>query len=240
MFKFIPPFLTTFLALSLPTTALAQQLPPWDLEAFKGAKVFYRPGFSFLGTGDLNQTLEYEGFSPYSPTFISHSGSAHLLLDQILIGASGTGLSGFRSAATTGQTLSVSGGYGLFQLGYQIIKEEGFSLYPMLGIGSGSTQISSSEPLNPLFGLTGSQDVYQMQSSQVILDLGLGADYLVNFSAHPAWDAGLLVGLRLGYLLVPSPPQWQTGPRLLGGNLPGLNNQGFYINLSLGLGAQRD
>ncbi|MBF2054617.1 MAG: hypothetical protein IGS03_14320 [Candidatus Sericytochromatia bacterium] len=230
----------SLLLLSLSPTAAQAQSAPIDLEAFKGAKIFYRPGFAFLGTGELNQSLEYAGFSPYSPTFISHSGSAHLLLDQILIGASGTGLSGFRSAASSGQTVSVNGGYGVFQLGYQIVKENGFSLYPILGIGSGSTQISSSEPLNGLFGLTGSQNVYQMQSSQVVLDLGLGADYLVNFSAHPDWDAGLLVGLRLGYLLVPSPPQWQSGPRLLSGNLPGLNNQGFYVNLSLGLGAQRN
>jgi len=209
-----------------------------DLSAFQGARVFYQPGFAFLGTGQISQLLEYEGYAPYSGTFVSQSGGAHLILDRILIGGSGTGLNGFRTAADSGQTLSVNSSYGLLNLGYLLWYEAGFSLYPMLGIGSGSTEISSSHPLNGLLGLSNQTEVYQMRSSQIVLDLGLGADYIVNFNRSAEPQIGLLVGLKLGYVLVPSPPQWQAGQRLLGGNAPNLNAQGPYFSLSLGFGMQ--
>lgn len=217
----------------------ASAQPAFDLEAFKGGKVYYQPGFSFLNTGPLNQTLEGNGFGAYSPFFIAQGGGAHLVLDKILIGASGFGLNGFTATSTQGNSLQISGGYGLFNLGYLIWSEGGFSLYPMLGIGSGSVKINSNQPLNTLLGLSTSNQVSTLESSQVVLDFGLGADYLVDFNADPEHQSGVLVGLRLGYTLIPSPAQWVANGQAVGGRLPELNTQGFYLGLTLGAGSIR-
>jgi hypothetical protein len=109
-----------------------------------------------------------------------------------------------------------------------------------LGVGSGSTCLSSSEALNKLLSFNSSQDVFDLQSSQIVLDLGLGADYLLDFNGDPEHASGLVVGLKMGFVFVPSPPQWEAAGRAVAGGIPNLNSQGFYLNMSLGVGTQRE
>ncbi|HEY9842770.1 MAG TPA: hypothetical protein V6D23_20055 [Candidatus Obscuribacterales bacterium] len=232
----------TALLLTAPvlTSAPALAEPSFNLDVWQGAKVYYQPGFAFLDTGALNQSIAPSGYANYSGTFLSQGGGVQVILDRIVIGGSGYSLNGFRTASGKGDTLGVSSGYGLLNLGYVIFKEQNFSLYPILGIGSGSVRLSSSEALNKLFGFVSSSDVFDLQSSQVVLDLGLGADYLLDFNGDPNHASGLLVGLKLGYVFVPSPPQWESGGRPVGGSVPNLNAQGPYLSLSLGVGTQRE
>lgn len=223
------------LFLSLSPAAWAQ--PALNLDAFDGVKAYYQPGFAFLDTGPLNRTLEGAGFSPLSSTFITQGGGAHLVLERVILGASGQSLQGFRTTSSQGGSLSVSGGYGLFQLGYQVWAEDGFSLYPILGIGGGHLQINGSEGLNSLFGLSQNTAINRLETSQVVLDLGLGADYLIDLNGDSNHRSGLLVGLKMGYVFVPSPPQWENNRQVVSGSaLPNLSSQGPYISLSLGLG----
>lgn len=240
--RLVPGLLALALTL-IATTGLsvpAQAEPEFNLDVWQGAKVFYQPGFSFLDTGALNQAIAPQAYGNFSGTFLSQGGAIQVMFDRILIGGAGYGLSGFRAASASGQTLSVSSGYGLFQLGYVVLREQGFSVYPMLGVGSGSVKMTGSEPLNKLFGFTSNSDVFDLQTSQVLLDIGVGSDYLIDFNGDPAHASGLVVGLKLGYLLVLSPPQWETAGRPVGGSVPNLNAQGPYLSLSLGFGTQRE
>ncbi|PIQ23350.1 hypothetical protein COW36_08385 [bacterium (Candidatus Blackallbacteria) CG17_big_fil_post_rev_8_21_14_2_50_48_46] len=221
-------------------TSQAQAEPSFNLEVFQGAKAWYSPGFSFLDTSSFNGATATQGYTNLSGTFLSQGGGAHLILDRIILGGSGYALSGFRTANATGEILSVNGGYGLFNLGYLVYSDQNFSLYPMLGIGSGNISVSGSSSLNKLFGLSSTEEISRMDSNQVVLDIGLGADYMIDFNGDPANASGLLVGLKLGYLFVASPTQWEANRRILGGtNLPNLSNQGLYFNLTLGGGTQR-
>lgn len=225
------------MALLLSISPAAKAEPGFNLEAFDGVKAYYQPGFSFLDTGAFNRTLEGAGFTPLSGTLISQGASAHIILERVLLGASGQSIQGFRTTASQGGSLSVSGGYGLFQLGYQVWAKDGFSLYPILGIGGGQLQISGSDSLNNLFGLSPTSAINRLETSQVILDLGLGGDYLIDLNGDPHQRSGLLVGLKLGYVFVPSPPQWEHNRQVVGGSaLPQLSSQGPYISLSLGMG----
>lgn len=218
----------------------AQAQASLNLEVFQGAKAWYSPGFSFLDMGGINTAIASFGYNPLSPTFISSGGGAHLILDRIILGGAGYALNGFRSANSQGDILAVQGGYGLFNLGFLVLSESNFSLYPMLGLGSGSVSISGSTALNKLFGLSSSENLDRLDSSQVVLDIGLGADYMIDFNGDPEQASGLLVGLKLGYLFVVSPTQWEANRRIIGGsNLPNLSNQGLYFQLSLGAGTQR-
>ncbi|PKL76623.1 MAG: hypothetical protein CVV27_09320 [Candidatus Melainabacteria bacterium HGW-Melainabacteria-1] len=227
------------LAVSCLLSAPVQAQPDINLDVWQGAKLYYQPGFSFLDTGPLNQVLAPNTYANHSGTFLSQGGGGQILLDRIVIGAAGYSLNGFRSSSAGGDTLSVSAGHGLFQLGYVLVREEGLTVYPLLGIGSGSVRLRSSGALNKLFGFNSSADVFEMQSAQVVLDLGLGADYLLDFNGDPEHASGLLVGLKLGYVFIPSPPQWEAGGRPIGGAVPNLNAQGPYLSLTLGLGTQR-
>lgn len=230
----IPLCLLT-ICLSLP----AQAQPAFDLDAFKGGKLYYQPGFSFLGTSNLNPSLELHGFQPMSGTFVSHNFGAQVVLDRIILGASGTVLNGFTVASSQNGTLQASGGHGLFQVGYILFAENGFSLYPILGLGSGSVKLAGSQALNEVFEISNSKPINSIESSQIVLDLGIGMDYLVDFNADPDYESGVLVGLRAGYLLIPSPNQWSANGQTLAGRLPDFNTQGFYLNLSLGGGSLR-
>lgn len=236
--KFFCSLLTTsFLCLnSQPVCAQ----PSLNLEVFQGVKAWYSPGFSFLDMAGLNTAIASAGYQPLSPTFISSGGGAHVILDRIILGGSGYVLNGFRGTNASGDILSVQGGYGLFNLGYLILNEGNFSLYPLLGLGSGSISVSGSQSLNQLFGLSGNQSIDRLDSTQVVLDIGLGGDYMIDFNGDPGQTSGLLVGLKLGYLFVVSPTQWESNRRLVGGsNLPSISNQGLYFQLSLGVGTQR-
>ncbi len=226
-----------FFAMSLALPLQAE--PVFDLNAFKGGKVYYQPGFSFLGTSDLNQNLELNGFSAMSSTFLSQNFGAQVVLDRIILGASGTLLNGFSTASAENGTLQASGGHGLFQVGYMLYSENGFSIYPILGIGSGSVKLSGTKALNEVFDISATNPINSIESSQIVLDLGIGADYLVDFNADPGHASGVLVGLRAGYLLIPSPNQWSANGQILAGRLPNFNTQGLYLNLSLGGGSLR-
>lgn len=234
-------FWVPFLAASTVFNATpASAEPNLNWEVFQGAKVWYDPGFSFLDTAAFNGAIANQGYNNLSSVFISQGGGAHIILDRIILGGSGMGLNGFRSANSAGDVLGVSGGYGLFNLGYMVYQENNFNLYPVLGIGSGHISVSGSGSLNKVFGLSGSEDITRIDSNQVVLDIGIGADYLIDFNADAGNASGLLVGLKLGYLFVPSPTQWEANRRLVGGsNLPNLSNQGLYFNLILGAGTQR-
>lgn len=240
--RFITAFMSAaFTALIVPLTAgSALAEPEFNLDVWQGAKVFYQPGFALLDTGALNQAIAPQTYGNYSGTFLSQGGAVQVMFDRIVIGGAGYSLSGFRTSSATGQTLGVSSGYGLFQLGYVVLREQNFSVYPTLGIGSGSVKISGSDPLNKVFGFNAAADVFDLQSSQVVLDVGVGSDYLIDFNGDPAHASGLVVGLKLGYLLVLSPPQWESGGRPVGGTIPNLNAQGPYLSLSLGIGTQRE
>lgn len=250
LFCKIPALLTPLLAAALAASTLAASPlgfapaasaePNLNWEVFQGAKAWYDPGFSFLDTASFNSMAANQGYNNLSNVFIAQGGGAHVILDRIILGGSGMGINGFRSANAAGDVLGVSGGYGLFNLGYLVVHEDNFSLYPVLGIGSGHISVSGSSSLNKVFGLSGSEDISRIDSNQVVLDIGLGADYLIDFNADPGNASGLLVGLKLGYLFVPSPTQWESNRRLVGGtNLPNLSNQGLYFNLVLGAGTQR-
>lgn len=231
------------LSLLLPALLLGQPAsaePSFNLDVWNGAKLFYQPGFSFLDTNALNQAIAPASYSNYSGTFLSQGGGIQVILDRIIIGGAGYSLNGFRTSSSQGQTLGVTSGFGVFNLGYVLWRDQNFSLYPILGVGSGSTRLTSSEALNKLFSFNSSTDVFDMQSSQIILDLGLGADYLLDFNGDPQHASGLLVGLKLGYIFVPSPPQWEAGGKPVGGSIPNLNSQGPYVSISLGIGTQRE
>lgn len=238
--KLRPLGILTALIAGLGMLAPAQAQPSLDLDVWQGAKAYYQPGFSILDTGPLNQVLAPNNYANFSGFFLSQGGGIQVVLDRIVIGAAGYGLNGFRSSTAGGDSLGVSSGFGLFQLGYVILREQRFSLYPILGIGSGSTRITSSAPLNKVFAFTSSSDLFDMQSSQVVLDLGLGADYLLDFNGDPNHASGLVVGLKLGYVFIPSPPQWESAGRPVGGAVPNLNAQGPYLSISLGIGTERE
>ena len=235
--------LVTLLACSLLFLGFpkAQAEPEFNFDVWKGVKGYYYPGFSFLNTSSLNQTLAENNFSNYSGTFLNQAGGAHVILDRIILGGSGHGLIGFRAASAKGDTIAVDGGYGLLNLGYLLISNKGFNLYPTLGIGSGIMTISSSTALNKLFKFESTEDIFRLNSSQIILDLGISADYMIDFNTDPQHASGILVGLRLGFVFVPSPTQWESNRRVFGGTtLPNLSSQGIYINLMLGGGTVRE
>src|SRR5687767_2306031 len=93
---------------SLLLSAPALSDPSLNLDVWQGAKLYYQPGFSFLDTGPLNQLLAPNGYANYCRTFLSQGGGVQVVLDRIVLGAGGYGLSGFRAASATGETLGVT------------------------------------------------------------------------------------------------------------------------------------
>ena len=234
------PLLSLLTSLALWLSPLAQAQPSFNPEVFQGVRGWYTPGFTLLDSASFNAATTDAGYGNLSPVFISQGGGAHVILDRIILGAAFQNSSGFRTVNAKGEALAVQGGHGLFQLGYLLVNSGPFSLYPVLGIGSGSTSIRATGALNTLFGLSRTEAIEQIDSTQVLLDLGLGADYMIDFNGDTTQASGLLVGLRAGYLWVASPPQWESGRQIISGSrLPQLNQQGLYLQLTLGAGTQR-
>lgn len=219
------------LALSLPAPAALAA-------AGDSGIIYYSPGIQFLNPAPLNSSLTPQGYKALDGFFWSQGGGLMLSYRRFMLGAEFHALSG-QLTQSGSESLNMEASYGLFQLGYIAASSNRFQVYPYVGIGPGLATLHSSQPLNGLLNMSqGSNDRLQMaQGLSWLLDLGAGGNFIIPMSPDNAEDQrGLVLGLRLGYLLPLGGTSWQSNRLPVSGG-PDLNPGGFYTRLSLGFGA---
>jgi len=218
-------------------SADAQEQPKGASIRFGGAG-YLMPGVRQLRLGPLNDRLNEAGYSSIGQTALSLGGGGHVMVGRFRIGGEGHFLAGISGDGERGDTrASVSGGYGMFRLGYAVLATERFSLYPMLGVGGGGMSVSFKQQGAAEFGqvLADPRRDATVTRGGLLLDAALGADYRVALSSKDGDEAFLLLGARGSYTFAPAMGGWSSsGGSVSGGPEVGLSGPSVHLLIGVG------
>lgn len=243
-------------ATGLSRTALAEPLtpPPTDTEGKpvnppapvegitpKLGGLSFVAGVAFVDFGPLNDRLATSGYPNKIPlAFPLLGGQGFGLFNRFTIGGSGSAfLSRSVSAGSNGE-VSASGAWGTVDVGYQVVRVNGFLLAPVLSLGGyglfanihSKQESSFSDVLgNPARGT-------ELTNRGVLAGLSLMANLVIlgkQSRTVATARSGLALGLRIGGLYGIPYREWKAdGVTADGGPKFGL--RGGYAALSLGVG----
>lgn len=198
---------------------------------------YFQAGFMMLDLDDLNASLSDAGYPALDDRFLTLGGAGYGSRGRLLIGGEGLGILGQEETTTDGShNLSVNGGMGLFRLGYLAFTDEGFELFPSLGIGGGGMSLKIAERSSPSFddvlGDPGRSST--LTTGMLLVDASLGLNYRFVTGSDDGRAHGILLGVEGGYTYSP----WDSGWDLDGVNDvaggPELRIEGFHVRVSIG------
>ncbi|MGE0158194.1 MAG: hypothetical protein AB7T31_02210 [Gemmatimonadales bacterium] len=215
---------------------LEAQTAPADEEPTAG-RGFFQAGYLRLGLDDLNTALTGAALPAMSEDFLTLGGAGYGTRGRFLIGGEGHALMGAKETTPGGgRQLTVSGGFGLFRVGYLVITGEAFDLYPLFGIGGGGMSLKIAERFAPTFDqvIADPETSSTLSTAVLVLDVGLAANYRVTLGERERGVGGFLLGVQAGYSFAPAQSAWSLdGTNDVAGG-PDLRIQGPYVRLSLG------
>ncbi len=198
-------------------------------------------GYSLYGTNrldieDLNTSLKNNGYTKFSTNFFCVGGGGHgLINDKWIIGGEGQTLLG-EDKVRGNYKSSIYAASGFVNLGYIVYELSGLKVYPLIGIGAGGLNFSISQDLNSLsFNeiLDDPERSVQISTSEFLIQVSLGVDYLLTLAQDEDGQGGLVFGLRAGYCLSPFQSDWMMGDLQISG-APETGMTGPYIRFMFG------
>jgi hypothetical protein len=218
---------------SMATAPLANPSCPADTAAVKdGAQTgFFIGGGGVRQVDHANTVLNNAGIPGVSKYYASF-GFGHTTRVKRMITT--TELMGTTSNrwSSNDQTSQLDAAYGLWNVGFDVIKIPEFNLYPLVGLGGGVLNLASQtneESFNN-FATTARAYPLNLWQGVFLLNAGLAADIIFPSRDQHAFT----LGLRGGYMFDPKTrPVWrQDNVKITGGPAPDLS--GPYIKLVLG------
>lgn len=194
-------------------------------------------GFDLDG---LNVALRGRGFEEVSGNMVSIGGGGHVLLGRWIVGGEGFGLMPRESDTQSGDWRArVSGGGGVVNLGYTVIRVGGTSVYPLIGVGAGALSLEMSERSSPTFDQVMANPGRGSSLTQVtmLVQPAIGLDHFVPVGNADGVLAGFVVGIRAGYTFAPTTSDWYLDTmRIPGGPTQGM--EGAFLRVVIGGGAR--
>lgn len=200
-----------------------------------GGRGYFQIGAAQLDVDEINAALTAAGYPAFEENFVSLGGAGLASRNRLLIGGEGHAV--FQSSETSadGQfRTSLGGGYGMFNVGYEVFRSDGLSIYPLLGIGGGGTSLRIGERAVVDFDdvLAQPRRGVQLTNASLLLGGALGADWLLGVGTG---RGGMVLSLRAGYNYAPLESDWSIdGTDVAGG--PESTLSGFYVRLGFGGG----
>jgi len=241
-----------------PATEAKAATPAAEPKAEPAEESFFSPmggmGYFILGgrwidTGSMGDALNERDYSNPTENYLSIGGGGFFFFGPLIMGGEGHGVMGIGTASTSADqtyTAEVSAGYGLLRLGYDVVSVEGFNLYPLLGLGGGTVQLSIYEDTDVTFtqALGNPRHEVHMYRDSFLVDLALGVDYRFEAPHGKCKDEKkcerkegkfLVIGLRGGYMFAPVESNWHmAGGTVFGG--PDIGVDGPFVQLVVGFG----
>ncbi|MBN1542834.1 hypothetical protein JW992_11865 [candidate division KSB1 bacterium] len=222
------------LMISMIVLAVAQ-----DQEKESEGRGFFIIGQQNLALDELNTALTAQGYNELKSGFFTMGGVGYGIVNRVLLGGEGQALFG-DEVVSRGFKMSLSGGYGLFNLGYLVKKTERLNVYPFLGIGGGGMTLEIIEQGAPSFEelLENPRRSSVVTRGGVMMDFGLGADYLITLSEKKGETGGMALGFRAGYNWMPWTGDWIFSESEIAGG-PEIRISGAYIKFMIGGGGRK-
>jgi hypothetical protein len=217
-----------------PLGAAAQAEPDEEGNAGRG---FFQVGYMRLSTDDLGAELGAAGLPAMDEDFLTLGGAGYGTRGRFLIGGEGHALLGRKETTPGGaRQLTVSGGYGLFRLGYLAVTRDAFDVYPLFGIGGGGMSLKIAERGAPTFDqvIADPETSSTLATAVFVLDVAAAANFRITMSENEDGVGGFLLGVQAGYSFAPAQSGWTLdGTNDVAGG-PDLKIQGPYVRLSIG------
>jgi hypothetical protein len=139
-----------FLGLGALTTVQAQdpdeEEPEKRMASENNGAEFFAIGTHIANLGPLNDRLEGAGYPTFATETVTIGGGGYgIVADRLLLGGEGHGLL-TGDGTGRGRNVSLTGGYGFFNLGYLFFPTSSLRAYPPVGIGGGGLQLDIESP----------------------------------------------------------------------------------------------
>jgi hypothetical protein len=197
---------------------------------------FFTVGGMILDQQGVNDAFAAHGYPELSSTLLTFGGGGYFRFNRLLIGAEGFGALP-RSASSATHETSVSGGGGVFDVGYIVTNWENLAVFPMLGIGGAgmSYNLVSTAPASFDQVLDDAARGATLRTGGFMGQLALGIDYTFEKRTSPNEAGGAVVGLRIGYATQLPRGNWSLfGSEVEGG--PKVGFGGPFVRLVIGGG----
>lgn len=205
------------------------------------SSVYLQGGVSHLDMDAVNGRLERNGYTPLeNPAvpigfgFKHHYGRLIAGFDWNFL------LNQNPDAPDSNIRMDLRNWYWQLNYGADLLKQERFSIYPLLGVGLGHTNIWITEESGTSFdgALASPARSIQMSQTSLVLSATLGIDYRIKMRESARKTDYITVGLRGGYLYSPFAGEWRThAAQIQNGPDRGIN--GAILQLTLGLSHKR-
>ncbi len=199
-----------------------------ELKTFGGGG-YFATGLNFLNIKDFNNVLRQNGYAEFSSVFITIGGAGYGQIGKFLIGGEGARILQKKSESNV-RNLTLSGGYGLFKLGYVLSQKNNLFAYLYTGIGGGGInfKIFENQVINFNNALVNPNKVFDANASSLIFDVGFSSEY--RFKRQ----GGFMVGIKVGYLFSPVAGDWKMAGEVRISDGPKAGVDGFYIQIIFG------
>jgi opacity protein-like surface antigen len=232
----------TLVTLALAATAIATSAQtPTAPRMQPEAQGYLLIGGIGLDLDGINRSLGAQGFGEIGGEMFSMGGGGHVLLGRWVLGAEGFGLFP-READTPGGDWRArfTGGGGLVNVGYSVVRTGGTSIYPLLGMGVGALTLQLTEQSSPTFDdvLNNPGRGSTLNRVVMLVQPAIGLDHFVPLREVEGMIAGMVVGVRAGYTFTPVTSRWYLDTMRLAGS-PDQGMDGAFVRVMIGGGSRR-
>lgn len=230
--------------MSASTLVFAQTSPQPAAENIRGGQGYFMISTNILDLDEFNTGLRQNGYPDFSGDLFSVGLGGHSTVNRFILGMEGhalmTGKKNFTRANRNYQR-SLEAAYGFLNIGYQVIRHAGFSLYPLFGLGGGGVMLKITDRTTTAFDdvLANPGRSAQLRTSGFLFHAALGFDYLVATRRSENRTSGLVLGLRAGFAFAPHNGTWHLEESKISGG-PEIGVTGPYIRLLLGGGSKQN
>lgn len=201
----------------------------------------FSTGLNLIDAGGLNRSAAFHKMEFRDQQWALGGLGFGVVGPGVILGGEGYGFSQETSSDT--MTGTISGGYGFFNVGYQILRSRDFFAYPFLGIGGGGYTlrlVHDTDERDAETLIKKADRMVEIDRGGFLLELGFGLGYLIDLAtpqpgAESAERGGIFLGLRAGYIFDPGSPNWKFEDTKLRGG-PDLKSNAFFVTLQIGGG----
>ncbi|MGH7503297.1 MAG: hypothetical protein ACREL7_16345 [Longimicrobiales bacterium] len=203
----------------------------------RGGRGFFMVGVEKLELDELNASLTAEGFPTFSQRFLTLGGGGYFIRGRLILGGEGhTILQSDETTSDGAFRTRITGGFGMVNVGYQVLRGGRFAIYPLLALGGGAMNLRITERSTLAFDeiLQNPRRGANLANGAFLAGAALGADWFI-----PAGEGGkgVVLGLRAGFNYAPLEPEWSMdGVDIANG--PDAGFTGPWVRLTLGGGSR--
>lgn len=196
---------------------------------------YFTPGYLMYSLEDFNQYFEPDAFAPVSDNGITLGGGGSLVVRNIILGGEGHSVIS-KKASSSLMDAELQSGWGMFNIGYVVMARKSFLLYPKLGIGGYTHELTLKDQIA---GTTMDTIAAGDFSGTTVSRRGMLASAELNFDFIPTTQessaGGLVFGLAVGYQMAFADKGWEAYETPVSGG-PNIDMSGLFVRLHIGMG----